>query len=68
MKKKSINGILLLFLSVVTFNANAQNNYFTDKAEATFKGNDKKRITIPEKYRTVQLNYTDMQNFLSGVK
>jgi hypothetical protein len=65
MKKKCINSIMLLFIiSVINNNIQAQNNFFTQRLESSFWVKDQKRVTIPEKYKTFQLDLKTMQTFL----
>ena len=45
-------------------NLNAQNNFFTNVQESSFITSDQKRLIVPEKYRTIQMDINSMQNFL----
>ncbi len=56
--------VLLLFV----FTANslqAQNNFFTNQSEETFAASNQKRVIVPEKYKTIQLDLNAMKNFLA---
>jgi subtilisin-like proprotein convertase family protein len=44
--------------------ASAQQNYFTDVAESAVKKTDQKRVIIPDKFRTVQLDTAGLLPFL----
>lgn len=62
-KKYSLT--FLLSLMVLGFNnLNAQNNFFTNVQESSFITSDQKRLIVPEKYRTIQMDINSMQNFL----
>ncbi|MEO5893798.1 MAG: zinc-dependent metalloprotease family protein [Ferruginibacter sp.] len=50
--------------SAVVCNAGAQNAFFTDALENSFTTPSQKRVIIPSKYRTVQLNKSGLLNFL----
>ena len=68
MKKNYTFGMMFLLLTFISINVNAQNNFFTNKSEASFQTANQKRVTIPQKFRTVELNLRDMQTFLNTVK
>ena len=53
-----------LLLSLAFLGASAQQNYFTDVAESAVKKLDQKRVIIPDKFRTVQLDTTGLLAFL----
>lgn len=64
MKFISAKLCLLLIFSAVFFIANAQQNFFADVVESAVKKTNQKRIIIPEKYRTLQLDTIGMLPFL----
>jgi hypothetical protein len=55
-----------LFLAV-SMNSKAQNAFFTDVAKTSFRNLAQKRVIIPDKYRTLQLDKTGLLNFLARV-
>ena len=57
---------MFLLFAFLTLNAKAQNNFFSDKTEASFKDDNKKRVIVPEKFRTISLDLNAMQNFLAS--
>lgn len=53
-----------MLLSFTFLGASAQQNYFTDVAESAVKKSDQKRVIIPDKFRTVQLDTAGLLAFL----
>jgi len=56
--------ISFVLFSTLFLNASAQQNYFTDVTESTVKKADQKRVIIPGKFRTVQLDTAGLLPFL----
>ncbi len=63
MKFISVRLICLLFFSVLFLDVSAQ-NFFSDAAESSIKLTAKKRVIVPEKYRTLQLDTSSILSFL----
>lgn len=59
--------LLLVFICFLFFNSQAQNNFFKDVSEASIKKTTQKRVIIPSKYRTVQLNTAALLSFLKSL-
>ncbi len=56
--------ISTILFAILFLSASAQQNYFTDITESAVKKTDQKRVIIPEKYRTVQLDTGSLGPFL----
>lgn len=56
--------MFLLFMAF-SISSNAQNNFFQDKPESSFTSTDQKRVIVPQKFRTIELDVVGMKNFLS---
>ncbi|MEP7144419.1 MAG: reprolysin-like metallopeptidase, partial [Ferruginibacter sp.] len=59
--------VLLFIFSLAAFYGNAQNAFFTDATENSFKDPTQKRVIIPSRYRTLQLNKSGLLNFLNTI-
>ncbi len=64
MNRKNILA-LTSFLLIICSGTFAQHVFFTDKSEATFLDANAKRVIIPNKYRTVQLDIAAIKTFLT---
>ena len=62
--KKEILFILLMIAGTAGY---AQQHFFTDAPESTFKNAAQKRVIIPSRFRTVSLDKTALLNFLQTV-
>ncbi len=58
---------VLLIASVLSFNAAAQQNFFSDISESEALKSGNKREIIPEKYRTLQLDTASLLPFLRSL-
>jgi len=67
MKKTCIKLLVALLLSLSVLKSSAQNNFFADAKESSFKIPGQARVLIPEKYRTVSLDTTALLNFFKKV-
>jgi len=56
--------IMLFIFSAIAYGGLAQNAFFTDSPELSFRNAKQKRAIIPVKYRTLNLNATGLQSFL----
>lgn len=64
MKLNATRFFFLLMVASISFNANAQQNFFTDVPESLLQKAGDKRIIVPEKYRTLQLDTASLLLFL----
>ncbi len=55
---------LLFIFSVTSYYCDAQNKFFSDAPESSFRNAAQKRVIVPQKYRTVKLNSLGMLSFL----
>ena len=56
-------SISFILFSILFLGAAAQQNYFTDIAESAVKKTDQKRVIIPDKFRTLQLDTAGLLPF-----
>lgn len=66
MTKKKLTAAKLVFFFLLTgafISAKAQNNFFTDAAEPSFKLVNQQRQIIPQKFRTVRLDTASVLSF-----
>jgi hypothetical protein len=66
MKKTCTNLFVTLALLFFVLGTKAQNNFFTDAGESSFKSSQP-RVIVPEKYRTISLDTLSLANFLKNV-
>ena len=66
MKKTCTNLFVTLALLFLALKTSAQNNFFSDASEATFKSS-LPRVIVPDKYRTVLLDTAALTSFLKTV-
>ena len=59
--------IVLLLLMIIGIVGHAQQHFFTNTPESTFKNAAQKRVIIPSRFRTVSLDKTALLNFLQTV-
>lgn len=57
----------MLLLSCAVISAKAQNNFFTEATEPSFKAVNQQRQIVPDKFRTVRLDTTSILSFASLV-
>jgi subtilisin-like proprotein convertase family protein len=67
MKFNFTRFFLLLIVSAAFYSANAQQNFFTDVPESSLQKANQKRVIIPEKYRTLQLDTAGMLSFMRSL-
>ena len=66
-KLTAAKPIFFFFLSCAFFSVKAQNNFFTDAAEPSFKTVSQQRQIVPSKFRTVRLDTTAVLSFSAFV-
>ncbi len=70
MTKKNLTAVkflCILLLSCAFISVKAQNNFFTDAAELSFKVVNQQRQIVPDKFRSVRLDTTSILSFASLV-
>jgi hypothetical protein len=66
MKKIYLTTFFIVSM-LFSFVASAQNSFFADVAESRISMGNGKRVTIPQKYRTTEMNYESIRSFLLTV-